>query len=170
MDTFRSLYVFPGQEQRINFLIHYVMGVNQGVLPAACYSGNIWQTWGITCNFILILIADTCNGLQRQFDGQQEFCSKNLTVNEIKTKCMAFGKIETVHETFKGKVTEQVYQYKFLGNILKSAKRLYQSIFAENHQYLANQAKKLLVPYIYKSTGCWNPPSTYNASHRRLSC
>ena len=91
----------------------------------------------------LILIADTCNGLQRQLDGLQEFCSKNLTaVNEIKTKCMAFGKIETVQVKFNSKPIEQVYQYKFLGNILKSVKRLNQSIFAENHLYLANQAKK----------------------------
>ena len=110
------------------------------------YSGNIWQTWGeylkskfgvcigevIIMHLLwaddLILIADTCNGLQRQLDGLHEFCSKNLTaVNEIKTKCMAFGKIETVQVNFNGKAIEQVYQYKFLGNILK---------------YLANQAKK----------------------------
>ena len=91
----------------------------------------------------LILTADTCNGLQRQLDGLQEFCSKNLTaVSEIKTKCMAFGKIETVQVNVNGKAIEQVYQYKFLGNILKSVKRLNQSIFAENHLYLANQAKK----------------------------
>ena len=91
----------------------------------------------------LILIADTCKGLQRQLDGLQEFCSKSLTaVDEIKTKCMAFGKIEKVQINFNGKAIEQVYQYKFLDNILKSVKRLSQSRFAENHLYLASQAKK----------------------------
>ena len=165
MDSLRSLYKKTSSRVKnkgwISFLIHNAMGVNQGGVASGLLFRKYMADMGgyLKCRFgvcigeviimhllwadDLILIADTCNGLQRQLDGLQEFCSKNLTaVNEIKTKCMAFGKIETVQVNFNGKAIEQVYQYQFLGIILKSAKRLNQSIFAENHLYLANQAKK----------------------------
>ena len=91
----------------------------------------------------LVLISDTCAGLQKQLDGLQIFCSKNLTVvNEIKTKCMSFGKIETVSVTFNHKNIEQVVQYKFWGNVIKSVRRLNQNILAENQHYLSNQANR----------------------------
>ena len=52
MDTLRSLYKKTSFRVKnkgwISFLIRNAMGVNQRVLPAACYSGNIWQTWGVS--------------------------------------------------------------------------------------------------------------------------
>ena len=76
-------------------------------------------------------------------DGLQNFCTKNLTaVNEIKSKCMTFGKAETINVTFNNKNIAQVAKYKFLGNIIKSARRLKQNILAENQQYLSKQANR----------------------------
>ena len=58
MDTLRSLYkktYFRVKNKGwISFLMHNAMGVNQGVLPSACYSGNIWQTWGSILNADLV--------------------------------------------------------------------------------------------------------------------
>ena len=64
-------------------------------------------------------ISDTCAGLQKQIDGLHNFCSKNsMAVNEIKTKCITFGKTETINVIFNNKNIAQVAKYKFLGNII----------------------------------------------------
>ena len=167
MDTLRSLYKKTSFRVKnrgwISFLIHNFLGVNQGGVASGLLfrkyladMGNYLESeFGVCIGEViimhllwaddLILIADSEIGLQRQLNGLQNFCRKNLTaVNEIKTKCMTFGKIKNTHVTFNNKTIEQVDQYKYLGNIIKSIRTLNQNIFSENHQYLSNQAKKVI--------------------------
>ena len=107
----------------------------------------------------LALISDTCAGVQKQLDGLQIFCSKNLTaVNEIKTKCMSFGKMETVSVTFNHKNIEQVAQYKILGNVIKSVRKLNQNILAENQHYLSNQANRAISAMYNRLRRVWTLP------------
>ena len=50
----------------------------------------------------LILISDSVNGLQKHLNGLYKICKMNLTiVNEIKIKCMAFGKIKKCECNFQ---------------------------------------------------------------------
>ena len=57
---------------------------------------------------------------------------------------MTFGKTETINVTFNNKSIAQVAKYKFLGNIIKSVRKLNQNILAENQQYLSNQANRAI--------------------------
>ena len=43
---------------------------------------------------------------------------------------MTFGKTETINVTFNNKSIAQVPKYKFLGNIIKSVRKLNQNILA----------------------------------------
>ena len=131
IDTLRSLY--SKTSFRVNnrgwtsFLIHNVLGVNQGGIASGLLFRKYMADMGdypksrfgvcmghsIIMHLLwaddLVLISDTCAGLQKQLDGLQNFCSKNLTaVNEIKTKCMTFGKTETINVTFNNKSIAQV--------------------------------------------------------------
>ena len=117
IDTLRSLYSkTPFRVKNrgwTSFLIHNVLGVNQGVIASGLlfrkYMADmgdylksrfgVYMGHSIIMHLLwaddLVLISDTCAGLQKQLDGLQNFCTKNLTaVNDIKTKCMAFGKTE----------------------------------------------------------------------------
>ena len=149
IDALRSLYSKTSFRVKnrgwASFPIHSTLGVNQGGIA----SGSLFRKYMVDMGDYLesrfgvcmghsiimhllwaddlVLISDTCAGLQKQLNGLQIFCSKILTaVNEIKTKCMSFGKIETVSVTFNHKNIEQVVQCKFLGNVIKSVRRLNQ--------------------------------------------
>ena len=74
-----------------------------------------------------------------------EFCKKNLAiVNEIKTKCMTFGKIRKVIVNFNGKIIEQVDRYKCLGNIITPIYRFNSDPFRLNTTYACDKARKAL--------------------------
>ena len=126
IDALRSLYSKTSFRVKnrgwASFLIHSALGVNQGGIASGLLFRKYMADMGdylesrfgvcmghsIIMHLLwaddLVLISDTCAGLQKQLDGLQIFCSKNLTaVNEIKTKCMSFGKIETVSVTFNHK-------------------------------------------------------------------
>ena len=67
----------------------------------------------------LVLISDSEQGLQKQLNGLQKFCSKNLMIiNELKTKVLVFCSQLKANVYFNGKHIEQVENYKYLGNIL----------------------------------------------------
>ena len=114
IDTLRSLY------NKTHFRVKYngylsspimdSMGVNQGGNASGFlfrkYMANLGnylrQEFGVVMgdNILahllwaddLILFSDTPEGLQKRLDGLMRFCSKNqMIVNELKTKCMAFG-------------------------------------------------------------------------------
>ena len=57
---------------------------------------------------------------------------------------MTFDKTETINITFNNKNIAQVAKYNFLGNIIKSIRRLNQNILAKNQQYLSNQANRAI--------------------------
>ena len=93
----------------------------------------------------LILITDSESGMQKHLDGLLEFCKKNLAiVNEIKTKCMTFGKIRRVNVNFNGKIIEQVDRYKCLGNIITPIYRFNSDPFRLNTTYACDKARKAL--------------------------
>ena len=93
----------------------------------------------------LILITDGESGMQRHLVGLLKFCKKNLAiVNEIKTKCMAFGKIKKVTVKFNGKIIEQVDRYKCLGNIITPIYRFNSDPFKLNTTYACDKARKAL--------------------------
>ena len=71
----------------------------------------------------LILFSDTEKGIQKQLDGLKKFCENNrMIVNETKTKVMAFGKKNNCNVYFNDKQIEQVAEYKYLGNIVRSVR------------------------------------------------
>ena len=96
----------------------------------------------------LLLLSDTCHGLQKQLDGLQKFCALNfMIVNEIKTKVMVFGKIPAdtnIAFYFNGKVLNIVNSYKYLGNIVQSVRRHTDDIFGSNYDFLCNKARKAM--------------------------
>ena len=65
-------------------------------------------------------------------------------MNEVKTKCMAFGKIKKIELYFNGNLIEQVVKYKYLGNVVNSIARLNQSVFNSNAEYLTDKARKAI--------------------------
>ena len=65
----------------------------------------------------LILVSDY--GLQKQLDGLQQFCSRNMMiVNKLKTKVMVFRKRDEKLITFNGVAIQNAVSYKNLGNII----------------------------------------------------
>ena len=93
----------------------------------------------------LVLISDSEQGLQKQLDGLQKFCSKNLMiVNELKTKVLVFGSQLKANVHFNGKHIEQVENYKYLGNILTTAQSHKGDIFSNNYDYLSGQSRKAM--------------------------
>ena len=93
----------------------------------------------------LVLISDSEQGLQKQLDGLQKFCSKNLMiVNELKTKVLVFGSQLKANVHFNGKHIEQVENYKYLGNILTTVQSHKGYIFSNNYDYLSGQSRKAM--------------------------
>ena len=93
----------------------------------------------------LVLISDNERGLQKQFDGLQKFCSKNLMiVNELKTKLLVFGSQLKANVHFNGKHIEQVENYIYLGNILTMVQSHKGDIFSKNYDYLSGQSGKAM--------------------------
>ena len=107
----------------------------------------------------LILIANTVKGLQKQLDGLKKFSADNHTiVNEIKTKCMAYGNVEPFAVYFNGKPIEQVTRYKYLGNITKAIRIPSEDIFGDNYTYLCDQARKAIFCMLQKFNNIGNIP------------
>ena len=78
----------------------------------------------------LYMVSCNTDHAQRQLGGLSKFCAPNqMVTNEIKTKYMAFGKIEDVKLKLNGKSLEQVQSYKCLGNIISSTKTVTGDIF-----------------------------------------
>ena len=92
----------------------------------------------------LILVTDSIKGLQKQLDGLFNFCSDNMMiVNETKTKVMVCGSARRdIVVKFNDKVLDVVDQYKYLGNLMKSVKRVNEDVFGANYQYLCNKARQ----------------------------
>ena len=77
-----------------------------------------------------------------------KYCSKNLlSVNEIKTKCMIIGRHEKLNLKFNGKGIEEVENYKYLGNILRSmarVTRITEDVLRDTYPYLCGQGRRAI--------------------------
>ena len=174
IDTLRSLYSKTTYRVKkdgwVSFLIKNILGVNQGGVASGLlfrkYLSDLDEylktTVGICVGEIiimhilwaddLILITDNECGMQKHLDGLLGFCRKNLAiVNEIKTKCMSFGKIKNVKVKFNGKMIEQVDQYKCLGNIITPIYRFDSDPFKMNAAYACDKARKALYAISYRT-------------------
>ena len=173
IETLNSLY------QKTNFRIKHqgllsfsmcdIMGVNQGGVA----SGLLFRKYMADLNAFLntefgvcigemiiahilwaddlILMSDTPEGLQHQVNGLFKFCSKNLlVVNAVKTKYMTIGDSTSLDLHFNGNKIEQVTQYKYLGNILKSINNFNSDIFANTYSYLCDQGRKAIFGMLQK--------------------
>ena len=173
IETLRSLY------QKTNFRIKHqgllsfsmrdIMGVNQGGVA----SGLLFRKYMADLDMFLntefgvcigemiiahilwaddlILMSDTPEGLQHQLNGLFKFCSKNLlVVNAVKTKCMTIGDSTPLDLHFNGNKIEQVIQYKYLGNILKSINNCNADMFANTYPYLCDQGRKAIFSMLHK--------------------
>ena len=67
-----------------------------------------------------------------------------MGVNEIKTKCMGLGDTNPFKVYFNGCQIDHVLKYKYLGNIIKSTRRVKDDAFGENYKYLCDHARKAL--------------------------
>ena len=108
----------------------------------------------------LILFSDTTEGLQKQLNGLYKYCSNNhMIVNETKTKVMCFGRSTEIRVNYNGVPVQQVGQYKYLGNILKSVSKQNQDVFASNYDYLCNQSLRAIYSFRkkIKRTGALPP-------------
>ena len=96
----------------------------------------------------LILVADSKEGLQAQFDGLYQFCSKfQLIVNTLKTKVLVFGSKQNSTENncnfiFNSKAIEVCESYKYLGTIFSSTVNCRGNIFKDMIPYTVGQALK----------------------------
>ena len=93
----------------------------------------------------LVLMADSTDGMQVQLNNLSKYCTKNLlSVNEIKTKCMVIGHHEKLNLKFNGKGIEEVENYKYLGNILRSMGRVTEDVFRDTYPYLCGQGRRAI--------------------------
>ena len=107
----------------------------------------------------LILFSDTEKGIQKQLDGLKKFCENNrMIVNETKTKVMTFGKKNNCNVYFNDKQIEQVVEYKYLGNIVKSVRTDKQDIFSPNYTYLRDRANRAIFLVSRKLRNIEHPP------------
>ena len=103
----------------------------------------------------LIMASTTTLDAQNQLNGLAKFCSKNKSiVNETKTKYMVFGKLEKVQLHFNGHPLEQVTEYKYLGNIVRSVDRTTGDVFAANYEYLCSKARGSSMSLKRKTKDC----------------
>ena len=161
------------------------MGVNQGGVLSGllfrkyiCDLGNYLKREVGVCtdqntlvHFLwadyLFVISNTVTGLQKQIYRIFKFASENqMGVNKIKTKCMGFGDTKPFKVYFNGCQIDHVVKYKYLGNIIKSTRRVKDDAFGENYKYLCNQARKALFGMYKKPSKIGKKnPSRDNAPH-----
>ena len=111
----------------------------------------------------LILFSDTPPGLQKDLSGLLKFCSNNkIIVYEIKTKSMCFGTNENLNVFFNGKPIQQVSQYKYLGVIVRSIKKVGQDMCFNNYRYISDKSRRVVfsMKRMLKFTRCL-PPSIF---------
>ena len=112
---------------------------------------------------------------QRQLDGLSKFCAPNqMVANELKTKYMVFGNLNTFLLKLNGKNLEKVSSYKYLGNISNSTCLVLSDIFNENADYLYNKAHQSVFAMMskiknlrYTNSNC--APSVSNNDTARYS-
>ena len=72
-----------------------------------------------------------------------KFCAPNqMVTNELKTKYMVVGNLNTFSLKLNGINLEKVSSYKYLGNIINSTRLVSSDIFKENADYLCNKARQ----------------------------
>ena len=78
-------------------------------------------------------------------------------VNEIKTKYMGFGDTRPFKVYFNRCQHDHVVKCKYLGNMIKSTRRVKNDAFGDNHKYLYDIARKALFS-MYKKPKKLDPP------------
>ena len=92
----------------------------------------------------LIIFSDSVDGLQRQLNGLQKFCSQNkIIVNETKTKFMDLGMAGQFAAYYNGNNIRQVEEFKYLDTIIRSKKRWNQDVFDKSRKAIFGLQKKL---------------------------
>ena len=81
-----------------------------------------------------------------------------MIVNETKTKVMTFGKKNNCNVYFNDKQIEQVAEYKYLGNIVRSVRTDKQDIFSPNYTYLRDRANRAIFLVSRKLRNIEHPP------------
>ena len=86
-----------------------------------------------------------------------KFCSNNrMIVNESKTKVMQFGKKGNFKVYFNGTGIDEVFEYKYLGVIVKSIQQVNQDVFHCSYQNLCDQSRKAIF-CTQRTTKCIEP-------------
>ena len=173
IDTLRSLYQKTSfrvsQNGRVSASICNAMGVNQGGVASGLLFRKYMADLDVFLNTEfgvcigemiiahilwaddLILMSDSSEGLQHQINGLFRFCSQNLLlVNTVKTKCMVIGHNKPLELYLNGEKIEQVMQYKYLGNIIKSINNSNADIFSSTYSYLCDQGRKAIFGMMHK--------------------
>ena len=73
-----------------------------------------------------------------------------MVVNAVETKCMTIGDSTPLDLHFNGNKIEQVFQYKYLGNILKSINNCNADMFANTYPYLCDQGRKAIFSMLHR--------------------
>ena len=76
---------------------------------------------------------------------------------------MVYGRLDNVCLYFNGHALEQVTEYRYLGNIVRSVERTTNDVFAKNYEYLCNKAVEAYSQFlrIQKSSGPCHRKSEY---------
>ena len=99
----------------------------------------------------LVLFPDTFQGLKYQLDGLKHFCSNNhMTVNEFKTKDMAFGNPKKSKIRVNSMDIDEVTEYKYLGNIISSTRLANQDPLKDTYKFFSDQAREAILSMSYK--------------------
>ena len=74
-------------------------------------------------------------------NGLSNYCSKHKSiVNSVKTKFVVYGKLVNFHLYFNCNALENITEYEYLGNFVKSVDLATSDIFAEIYICLCNKA------------------------------
>ena len=99
----------------------------------------------------LVMISCSLKHAQRQLDGLSKFCAPNqMVANELKSKYMVSGNLNTFSLKLNGKNLEKVSSYKYLGNIINSTRLVSSDIFKENADYWCNKARQSVFAMVNK--------------------
>ena len=167
IDTFRSLYdkthFRVKRNGKLSPVILNNIGVNQGGITSGLMfriymsdlSEHLSKQFGIVVsNDIimhilwgddLIIFSDSVDGLQKQLNGLQKFCSQNkIIVNETKTKSMGVGMAGQFTVYYNRNVINQVEEYKYLGTIIRPIKRWNQDVFYKKYSFICDKSRKAI--------------------------
>ena len=166
-DTFRSLYdkthFIVKRNGKLSPVILNDIGFNQRGITSGLIlrkymsdlSEHISKLFGIVVsNAIiihilwsddLIIFSDSIDGLRRQLNDLQKFCSENkIIVNETKTKYMGFGMAGQFAVYYNGNNIRQVEEFKYLDTITRPKKNGIKMYFTKKYSFICDKSRKAI--------------------------